>query len=89
MCKPILVLSFGQDLSWAGKLGQAEQKRENTHRNSGHEHSYHLTAWIVTDYNANHWCQFTSLYCIEWQKLYQEDFEKFDENQYTLIIDQG
>ena len=25
VCKPILVLSFGQDLSWAGKLGQAEQ----------------------------------------------------------------
>ena len=23
--QPILVLSFGQDLSWAGKLGQAEQ----------------------------------------------------------------
>ena len=25
VCKPILVLSFGQDLSWAGNLGQAEQ----------------------------------------------------------------
>ena len=26
-CKPILVFSFGQDLSWACKLGQAEQNR--------------------------------------------------------------
>ena len=26
VCKPTLVLSFGQDFSWAGKLGQAEQQ---------------------------------------------------------------